>query len=37
VNHELSIKKSAENKLNEGDKPSSEKGEVRKQSIKIEK
>ncbi|KAJ8431651.1 hypothetical protein Cgig2_024123 [Carnegiea gigantea] len=37
VNREISIKKSAENKLKEGDKPSSKKGEVRKQSIKIEK
>ncbi|KAJ8430763.1 hypothetical protein Cgig2_009068 [Carnegiea gigantea] len=37
LNRELSIKELAENKPNEGDKPSSKKGEVRKQSIKIKK
>ncbi|KAJ8434824.1 hypothetical protein Cgig2_033546 [Carnegiea gigantea] len=37
VNCELNIKKAAKKKPKEGDKPSSKKGEVRKQSIKIKK
>ena len=37
VNCELSIEKPAKKMPKEGDEPSSEKGEVRKQSIKIEK
>ena len=37
MNRELSIKKPAENKSKEGDKPSSKKGEVRKHTIKIKK
>ena len=37
ANHELSIKKPAKNKSEKGDEPSSKKGEVRKDTIKIKK
>ena len=37
LNYELSIKKSDENKSKEGDKSSSKKGEVTRNTIKIKK